>query len=144
MADPLSVVASLIAVLQISGTVIAYCYEYCSCVKGASKDLLILLSEVTSLRNILERLIRLLDDEKTSSHDYLSSLGGMMSDNGPLKLCQDDLEILKVKLEKPVNEWKAVGRRLIWPLQEKEVTKTIGGIYQMKSILESALMVDNT
>ena len=144
MADPLSLVASLIAVLQISGTIISCCYEYRNGFKGASKDLSRLLSEVTSLRNVLERLIQLVDDEKMGGHDYLASLRDMMSVNGPLKLCQDDLEILKVKLEKPVKEWKAVGKRLIWPLQEKDVTKILGGIHRMKSTLESALMVDNT
>lgn len=144
MAEPLSLVASLITVLQISGSVILCCYEYRKSVKSASKSLLRVISEVTSLRDVVERLIALVDDEKMANHSYLSTLTKIMSTGGSLDVCQHDLERLRVKLEKPVNEWKALRRRLTWPLQEKEVAKTLGSVYQTKSVLETALMVDNT
>lgn len=144
MAEPLSLVASLIAVVQISGSVISCCYEYRKGVKNAPKDLLGVTNEVAGLRNVVERLIALMDDEKRASHNYLSTLIDFASANGPLELCQHDLESLKVKLEPPVKEWKVLGRRLTWPLREKDVTKTLASIYRTKSLLETMLMVDNT
>lgn len=144
MAEPLSLVASFIAVVQISGSVISCCYEYRKSVKNAPKDLLRVTNEVAALRNVVERLVTLLDDEKVASHNYLTTLAGLVSAGGPLELCQRDLESLRVKIEPPVNEWRALGRRLTWPLQEKDVTKTLGSIIRAKSLLETALMVDNT
>ena len=144
MAEPLSLVASLIAVVQISGSVISCCYEYRKTVKNAPKDLVKVINEVAGLRNVVERLVTLIDDEKVASHKYLSTLADYASANGPLELCQQDLESLRVKLEQPVNEWKALGRRLTWPLYEKDATKILASIYRTKSLLETALMVDNT
>lgn len=144
MAEPLSLVASLIAVVQISGSVISCCYEYRKGVKNAPKDLLRVTTEVAALRNVVERLVALVDDEKMAGHKYLSALNDIVSTNGPMELCQHDLESLRVKLEPPVNEWKALERRLTWPLQEKDVTKTLATISRTKSLLETALMVDNT
>ncbi|CAD6587468.1 MAG: hypothetical protein ASARMPREDX12_002854 [Alectoria sarmentosa] len=144
MAEPLSLVASLIAVVQISGSVISCCYEYRKGEKNAPKDLLRVTNEVASLRNVVDRLVALIDDEKTATHKHLSNLADMVSADGPLKLCQDELGNLKVKLEPPVSEWKALGRRLTWPMQEKDVTKTLASIYRVKTLLETALMIDNT
>lgn len=144
MAEPLSLVASLIAVVQISGSVISCCYEYRKGVRNAPKDLLRVINEVTGLRNVVERLVTLIDEEKMTSHKYLSTLSDIASADGPLEFCQRDLGSLKVKLETPVNEWKALGKRLMWPLQEKDVTKILASVYRVKSLLETALMVDNT
>ena len=144
MADPLSLVASLIAVVQISGSVISCCYEYRKGVKNAPKDLLRVTNEVAGLRNVVERLVTLIDDEKMASHKYLSTLADIVSADGPLELCQQDLRSLKIKLEPPINECKALGRRLTWPLHEKDITKIIASVYRTKSLLETALMIDNT
>ncbi len=144
MADPLSLVASLIAIVQISGSVISYCYEYRKGVKNAPKDLLRVTNDVAALRNVVERLITLVDNDTTANHKYLSTLAHLVSADGPLQGCQRDLETLKVKLEPPVGEWKTLGRRLTWPIHEKDVTKTLASIYGTKSLLETALLVDNT
>lgn len=144
MAEPLSLVASLIAVVQISGSVISCCYEYRKGVKNAPKDLSRVTSEVAGLRNVVEHLITLIDDEKMTSYTYLSTLAEIVTADGPLEICRHNLESLKSKLEFPINERKALGRRLAWPLQEKEVTKTLASIYRTKSLLETALLVDHT
>lgn len=144
MVEPLSLVASLIAVLQISASVISCCYEYRKHVKNAPKDLLRVTNEVAALRNVVERLVALVDDEKAASHKYLSTLADIASADGPLGICQRDLESLKAKLEPPVNQWRALRGWLTWPLREKDVTKTLASIYRTKSLLECALLVDNT
>ena len=112
--------------------------------KNAPKDLLRVISEVAGLRNVVERLVTLIDDEKVASHKYLSTLADIASANGPLEICKHDLESLGVKLEPPVNEWRALGRRLTWPLREKDATKILASVYRTKSLLETALMIDNT
>ena len=144
MAEPLSLVASLIAVVQISGSVISCCYEYRKGVKNAPKNLLMVTSEVAGLRNVVERLITLMDDKKMANYTYLSTLAEIVTADGPLEYCRHNLESLQIELELPVNECKALGRRLTWPLQERDITKTLASIYRLKSLLETALLVDNT
>jgi len=144
MADPLSMAASLITVVQISGQVISYCYDYRQGLKNASKDLLRVTAEVTSLRNVLESLVVLVDNERNISNNFLPMLTDVMLTNGLLDVCQRDLRSLIEKIEKPVSEWKALGRRLIWPLHEKEITRTLESVHRTRSVLETALMVDNT
>ncbi|MCJ1226997.1 hypothetical protein MMC12_003652 [Toensbergia leucococca] len=89
MAEPLSLIASLVAVIQISGSVISGCY-----------------STARVLRDIVERLVALVDHENMSSHEYLSTLTDIMSTNRPLEICQQDLEMLQTKIEKPIDEWR--------------------------------------
>ncbi len=64
--DPLSITASLIAVLQISGTIISALYEYRSGVKSASKDAARLIEELNSLRAVLESLLSAVEKEEGS------------------------------------------------------------------------------
>lgn len=116
MAEPLSLIASLIAVVQISGSVISCYYEYRKGVKNALKDLSRVTSEVVDLRNVIEHLITLIDNEKITSYTYLSTLAEIVTTDGPLEICQHNLESLKSKLKFSINERKALGRRLTWPL----------------------------
>ena len=142
--DPLSVVGAFIAVLQISGTIISHCYDYRKSLKSAPRDLARVLDEVSDLRNVLERLVRLIDDEVASGRGYLPSVEQMTRKNGPLERCQSDLESINASLESPLSEWKAFRKRLAWPLQEKDLLKSLETIKRTKSLIESALMIDNS
>lgn len=59
--DGLSALASLIAVAQISGSIVSLCYEYRNGLQTSSKDMKRLVTEVKSLRDVLETLISLVD-----------------------------------------------------------------------------------
>ena len=63
MADPLSVAASIIAVIQITSSVVSICYDYRSGTKHASKEMEQLTDEVISMRDVLERLLMLMDQD---------------------------------------------------------------------------------
>ena len=56
MGDPLSTAASIIAVIQISGTVLSACYHYAVQLKNAPEDIQWVINEVGSLKVILEEL----------------------------------------------------------------------------------------
>ena len=142
--DPLSVVGAFIAVLQVSGTIVSHCYEYRKSVKSAPRDLVRILDEVSDLRNVIERLIRLMDEDSASGRRCLPAVEQMTLEKGPLARCQSELDILESKLEMPLGRWKALRKQLIWPLEEKEVLKSLETIRKMKSMIDSALMIDNT
>ena len=77
-----------LAIIQISGTVISYCYDYRKSVRSAPRDLARMLDEVSDLRNVMERLIRLVDDDVASGGRYLPAVEQMTRRNGPLERCQ--------------------------------------------------------
>ena len=56
MGDPLSTAASIIAVIQISGTVLSACYQYVVLLKNAPEDVQWVINEVGSLKMILEEI----------------------------------------------------------------------------------------
>jgi hypothetical protein len=63
MAEVLGVVASIIAVVQISGTVISICDNYRSALKNTSRDIDRLKESVVNLKEVLEELATLLRRE---------------------------------------------------------------------------------
>ena len=66
MADPLSFVASTIAVASLAGTVSTKGYQYLKAVKNCSDDVRSLMVEVNVLCGILERLVVLLQSNETN------------------------------------------------------------------------------
>jgi hypothetical protein len=55
--DPLSISSGIIAILHLSGKIIASCSRYISAVKDAPSDLRVIMAEVASLQS----LVRMLD-----------------------------------------------------------------------------------
>src|SRR5215471_17812613 len=86
MAEMISVVASVITVIQISEQVAAVCYKYFATAKDAENDILTVLNTVGGLKSVLEHLRILID---TNPNIQISS-----SLHEPLKGCQEALENL--------------------------------------------------
>jgi hypothetical protein len=156
--DPLSITASLIAVLQVSGTVISALYEYRNGVRSASTDAARIITELNSLRSILESLLQAVETEaapKTSFSDSNSSGGSRLGNfqaltlpNGELERCQADLEAVSVKLGvdngAPLQGWKKARMALVWPFKEKDVEKLLQSVQKAKSTMQLALAADQT
>ena len=137
MAEPLSTIASLIAVAQISGTIISICYDYRHGLKNVSSSVTRLSDEVRSLRDVLENLIELVDDHPGQFY----SVELLDHQNGPLSKCSEELQELQNKLQ-PQGGWKAVGRALKWPLSEPELLKVLSHLDRMKTTITVAIATD--
>jgi ankyrin repeat protein len=144
MAEPLGIAASLIAVAQISGSIISLCYDYRRGIQGAHKDVARIIQEVQSLRNVIEQLLQLLDKDDAGNEMCLPSLKNMNINGVPFAQCQNDLKGLEDRLRTPVNKWQRLGDQLLWPLRERDVAKTLEGIHRMKGIIEFGLTADAT
>lgn len=151
--DPLSITASLIAVLQISGTVISALYKYRNGVKSATKDAARIITELNSLRSILENLLQAVEkeDSKASSRgggSRLANFQALTQPNGELKRCQADLEAVSVKLGGDdaalLSDQKKMRRALVWPFKEKDVEKLLQGVQKAKGTMQFALSADQT
>lgn len=148
--DPLSVSASLIAVIQITGSIISFCYDYRQSAKHASKEIVQISDELNSLRDILDSLLRLAEKAEVEGGlngvSQLSTFQLLLKDDGPLWACRRELEKLKEKLE-PKGEagsWRGLKKVLVWPLKEGDVKKTLGMLERLKSTLQLGLSADQT
>ena len=140
----MSGVASVIAVIQIAGTIVNICYEYRSRVRHAPRTITRLIDEMDGLRDVLKKLDLVLEEERlsglmrlTAVHEELTKKDGLLSQ------CYSDLEQLKQTLE-PKRGIRAVAQALQWPLKEKDVDKALQRIERFKTLLTLATAGDQT
>ncbi|CAM1510491.1 Fc.00g008260.m01.CDS01 [Cosmosporella sp. VM-42] len=138
MIEPIGLVGTLIAIVQVCSKVVSVCYEYRSGVKDAPKDNSRILDEVTSVRNIAERLVKIAESDRFSESPSLHS---MNEAGGLLHKCLAELVDLKTTLKLG----KSVGLRtaLQWPFKQQEAEKRLLVIGRIKSTLQLALSADN-
>lgn len=137
MADPLSITASIVAVLQLAQQVVSLCLSYRDAAKSNGGVLQQLLDEVESLTDILDPLAKLAGDHggRKNSIQVLSKLAGAIEDCGAL------LGILRAELESVLiaRGVKKLGKVLAWPIKEKEVQSLLNRLNQRKLTLALAL-----
>ena len=152
--DPLSITASVVAVLQGAEAVISICCDYRSAVKGSSWEVPRILEEVRALRNVLRTLEELADKVEASSSDCKSRLPALKSlcdpDTGTLIKCRAELNNLTTKLTPP--EWigpagskrRGLVQALTWPLKKGDTEKVFASIESFKSTIDIAITTDQT
>jgi hypothetical protein len=125
--DPLSISASIVAVLQLSETVV----QYLNNVKNAHKDRQKILDEVSSAIGILFLLKG--HAERANSRYAWSII--MKSPGGPL-------EQFEMALQRLVSKLAPVGR-LFWPFQQGEIKEIVNTIERQKALFNLALQNDH-
>jgi hypothetical protein len=153
--DPLSVTASIIAVIQAANSIISFCFDFRSAVKERPWGLTKISSEVTLLRNILEALRNLSEQAESETEPFdrtaqnrLPVLKQLCSHGGPLEKCLEELHEVEKKLAPP--RWsgllKPIPRAFIqtmgWRLKDKEVEGTIQMLERFKTTFNLALTAD--
>src|SRR5215475_5720622 len=133
--------ASIIAIVQLTGTIINICYDYQKGVRKAHKDQAAITKELKSLHAVLERLLELAESESDKGSARLSTFDSLTKPDGPLAECEAELISLKEKLE-PASGWKAVGKALTWPLKEGDTRKILDKLERLKGTLNLALTAD--
>jgi len=128
MAEALSFVASIVAVLQLSGKIASYI--------GAAKDTK---SDIVRIQAELEVILAALQDmiDRNTALKTLERCGQCLS------RCEEVVNDVVEKLEQSENIWKRIGGPLLWPLREKDMAKLLNAITQQKSTIALALAVDH-
>jgi hypothetical protein len=134
MADPISISASIVTLLQLSATVI----KYLSGVKDAPNDRTRLMSEVGSINYILSTLQDLAQSGEKVRLDTIRLLNRA---DGPLYQLQYALTCLEKKLA-PVGGWDNARNVLAWPFQKEEVKEFLSDIERQKTLISVALHND--
>lgn len=149
--DPLSITASIIAVLQATDAVIHVCNDYRSAVKNSSWELPRVIDEVTSLRGLLEALARLAKEAESAdpaTESRLPTLEPLCGPVGPLATCLGELKALEKKLALPTASGHAKSKRnalvaaLVWPLKKEDTRRALENIERSKSTFTLAIAGD--
>ena len=99
MPDPFSITATIIAVIQLTGTVAHLCYQYGNAVKGAGKDAARIANQVEDLRGVLRQLLSIVHEEEEAGTHRLLAFDELTQPEGSLKQCYNDLDVLRTSLE---------------------------------------------
>jgi hypothetical protein len=136
--DGLSVAASVIAVIQVAGSIVKLCGGYIQDVKDARDDIIALRQSIKGLVSVLEKLAGVLDHP--NSKFFITAA---LKDD--IRTCLSTLEALegKVDLGKGKKAMKKLGfRALKWPLKRSEVGRMMNDIERYKSSFSLSLQAD--
>jgi len=137
MADPLSITASIITVVQLAGSLASFCLSCNEATKGKDSIIQQILDELKSLTDVLSSLARLTEENGPATHCLraLADAGGALDD------CKVLLKTLKTELESIVAAQgvKKLAKIFTWPIKEKEVKSLLERLTQRKSTLALAL-----
>ena len=135
--DPLSVTASTIAVLQLTGEVIKYLND----VKGATEECQRCTTEASNLQSLLINLLYHLNQGK-AGHTWYTRVRALNVENGPLDQYKQALEELRSRVETQSGIQK-VKRRLLWKFSKEEVASILARMERLKSLVSIALEMDH-
>ncbi len=138
MADPFSLTASIITVLDLSGKVV----QYLNSVKDASKDRSRIRDEITSASFLLY-MIKDHAKQASSGDNWLPTLVSLCHQQGPLEQFKKCLEKLAASLA-PRKGWgERIECALKWPFKKEDVTDLLTVIERQKSLFNLALQNDH-
>ncbi|KAH8727407.1 ankyrin repeat domain-containing protein [Phaeosphaeriaceae sp. PMI808] len=135
--DPLSVTASIIAILQLSSKVVGYLTN----VKDASRERATCAVEVSNLHSLLLNL-RFNLEEGNANTPWHTAIRALAVENGPLDQFKQALEALQTKMTDRGRLRKAEDI-LIWKFQKEEVDGILSRIERLKTLVEIALQRDH-
>jgi hypothetical protein len=134
--DGLSVAASIIAVLQLTGAVIGYLND----VKDAPKECQQYAIEASNLQSLLINLLYQLNQGQTGDRWY-TAVRALNVENGPLDQYKQALEQLRLRMEIQDSIQK-VKRRLLWKFSKEEITSILARMERLKTHVSFALQMD--
>ncbi|OKO89513.1 hypothetical protein PENSUB_13579 [Penicillium subrubescens] len=135
--DAISSAASIIAVIQLAGTIVKLCGGYIQEIKDARGEIFTLQQVIAGLQGTLQDLHKLLQN-----NDRMATSSGLVNN---IISCLSDLEALEARLNpgKGKKLMKTVGlRALKWPLKRTEVEGAIKNLERYKSLFLLSLQVD--
>lgn len=136
--DPIGLVGTLIAIVEISSKLVSVCYEYRASVKGARREISRILEEIIVVRTLVERLIDMTEQSEDAALPFLKAV------TGPDALLQRYLEELKdFKSSLKLNgNLRSRSVALLWPLKQKEVDGRLAALGRFKATLQLAVGAD--
>jgi hypothetical protein len=133
MADPLSISASIIGILQLSAVVV----QHISSMKGASDERNKILNEIGATSDLLAII-----NNPVRQVQHGDSWQSLRKPGGPLGQLEAVLRELEKKLT-PATGWTKVKNAVTWPFKKGEIEGFIGSIERQKTLLGLAVQNDH-
>ena len=151
--DPLSITASVVAVLQAANAIISFCYDFRCALQDRPWALTKLTEEVAAIRNVLETLETLAEQAEgkalnVAAKSQLPALQLLCKPGGALEMCLWELDTLEKKLDSPGwggkvgSKKQAMLKAIGWRLKDKEVSEILARLERFKSAFNLALTAD--
>ena len=137
--DPVSLTASIIAMMQLTSAVIG-CLNG---LKDTSKDCAQCATELNNVRNILTQLTYRLD-EASSNEVWHTEVRALATTNGPFYQYSSALEQLQSKLTSSTSSRTKIGSMLSWKFSKEEVASILDRIERLKSHTLIVLQMGNS
>ena len=135
--DPVSSIASISAVLELSSWVIRYLND----IKHAPKEYAKCAAEAANLHGLLTNL-RFRLEEGDSETSWYTAVRALAVENGPLDQFKHALEQLQKKIISRGRIGKA-GNALVWKFKKEEIANILGRIERLKTLVGVALEMDH-
>ena len=135
--DPLSVTASVIAVLQLTGEVIGYLND----VRDAPNECQQCAIEASSLQNLLINLRYRLEQGHTGD-PWFTAVRSLNVENGHLDRYKQALEQLQSRVDVG-NGVQKIKRRLVWKFSKAEIAGILARMERLKTLVSIALEMDH-
>ncbi len=132
----LLLLASIIAVVQLTKEVISACREY----SNGSADRVGIVNALEDLKLVLERLHHLANG--SGKQTQLVMVKQMCQPIGPVVRCSEALTLLKTKLAPPRNTLSKLKQIVKWPLDKKDSQDVRLYLLDAKSTIQLALTED--
>jgi hypothetical protein len=144
--DPLSITASVIAIIQVADRITAACRAYITTAKDAPRDLRAIVIEVESVKSVLGVLELLV---LSGGDDAPAILGKLKGTNGPLEGCMEALTALNSLLPKTASSVANQSNKarkmvtLAWPFKKDEARRHLEYIGLHKATISLALTTES-
>lgn len=135
--DPLSITASVIALVQLTGTVIGYLNDF----KDAPKACKEVKVEVANLYSLLIRLQCHLEQDDVTSPWY-TAMRALNASGGPLDQYLQSLQLLELKVAADGHAHR-FRRALVWTFSKEAVASILGRIERLKTLIGISLEMDH-
>jgi hypothetical protein len=136
--DPLSVTASIISIVQLTGVIIGYLND----AKDASTDRKQCALEISNVSNLLVQLMYRLD-EGSSNDGWYARVRSLATSNGPIDQYRSALEQIQSKFTSSVSSRTKIGSALSWKFSKEEVANILVRVERLKSLTQIALQMDH-
>lgn len=147
--NPLSAIASVIAIYQLASVVGAQYFRYVRGVRQADKDGDLVMAQIEIFQRSLRHLQGMLaeEDRNTKGGSRLKLLAEIIDgDSASLQACNKELERVHAKLAKAQSDegFKRAIHELRWPLKQEEVNKTTTTLNSFAGAVDRALSIDTS
>lgn len=139
--DPLSLTASVIAIIQLTGSLAKLCGGYIGEVRNAQEEILKLCQAITGLQGTLKDLQSYLQSDNGKALPTTSQLANSIDD------CLSELRKLETRLDpgKRKTLMNKVGlQALKWPLKRGDMENIVKNLERYKSSFILSLQIDQT